>query len=95
MGNSVSYSCDVKDRAICLSYVKWIKEEWVTALWIVWTVFWGCFMTVAFYMGYLTILEILRSLPFEYIEYLGGDVEYEEMLWPPLFGVDSEDSFSE
>ena len=48
MGNDVSYACkNVADpnakaeRAICLTWIAWIKDDVVTGLWIVWTVFWG------------------------------------------------------
>ena len=80
------------ERAICMSSATWLKDDTVKSLWIVWSVIWGIISTVAYYMSYLSILEILRSLPVDYVEYLGGDIEYEAMRWPPTFGIDSEDS---
>ena len=65
----------------------------MTALWIVWTVVFGLFSTAVFYCLYLFIIESLRSLPVDYIEYLGGEVEFEDMKWPPTYGVPSEDTY--
>merc|ERR1712166_119124 len=40
-----------------------------------------------YYSLYLVLLELFRSWPVNFWEYLGGEVSVADLRWPPFLGV--------
>merc|ERR1712166_534262 len=60
----------------------WLKSDYVTAFWIVWSIFFGLFSFGVFYSFYYILLEIIMIFPVNYWEFLFGDVDYTDLIWP-------------
>ena len=63
-------------------YFSWLKSDYVTALWIVWSIFFGMFSFGFFYMLYYIMLELIMIFPVNYWEYLFGGISFDDLMWP-------------
>ena len=89
MGSTTSVVAPATDASgvaivylIQLSEFEWLKSDYVTALWIVWSIFFGLFAFGFFYSFYYILLEIIMIFPVNYWEYLFGDVDFTDLVWP-------------
>ena len=67
---------------IQLEAFEWLKSDYVTAMWIVWSIFFGLGAFGFFYSFYYIFLELIMIFPVNYWEYLFGDVSYIDLIWP-------------
>ena len=67
---------------IQLTEFEWLKSEYVTAFWIVWSIFFGIGSFGFFYSFYYVLLEIIMIFPVNYWEYLFGDADFTDLVWP-------------
>ena len=59
-----------------------MTSDWVTALWIVESIFAGVFMGGLYYCTYLILKEILMIYPVNLIEATIDGVEWKDLNWP-------------
>ena len=62
----------------------WLSTEWMSILVILGFVLDGSIATGFFYLGYVILKEIIMSFPFNYMEYIAGNVPEDELIWPIL-----------
>ena len=72
---------------ICLPEAFWLKSNWTTALWVMWSAFFGMLSGGIYYGWYLLLLEWMRSWPVNMVEYLGSEVAVADLRWPPFLGI--------
>ena len=60
----------------------WLKSDYVTAVWIVWSIVFGFLCFGLFYGSYYIMLEFIMIFPVNYYEHLFGDVSGADLIWP-------------